>query len=139
MILSEALIWIRTRATGSGLRPQGGDVVAVKPVGWAWSAAERLPVDSGGDFGIVLIHDIPPEDLTPYLVPEYGPDINDDHTGQPIVGSGPLIRAAAYHIDKNRIPGAAWNTLKRTGTITATEAQVRNLLRKHSDDSQPLP
>jgi hypothetical protein len=112
------------------LRPEfawdRGHVVDVKPEGWAWGAAERLP-----KFFVLRITDMTVAQAEAYLEPDFDPETIDPL--DPAKNIAPVhrsIRKWKFDADDVTIPTAIKNQIINTGLVSVTKAQVINFIKR---------
>lgn len=98
-----------------------GHAVCVKPDGWQWGRAERLP-----KFCVIRITDMTPEQVEPYMATEE----SDLYLADGLTKNQIAIRKFFFDLDDVAIPLIVKNSIKNTGMVSVTKAQIVNFIKR---------
>jgi hypothetical protein len=130
VIQAEVLIWLRPRKSKNPLRPQPGDIIAVRPPGHAWGKAEGPP-----DFAVVRVHDITAAKMAFLSTPEF--NLPRTPANENLIT---IIRPHAHSMDLDD-PTKVTSLQKAeldAGQTTMTKAEAQNAIRQTKDDGTVL-
>lgn len=107
-----------------------GDIVQVRPDGFAWGRLELLPPADGGKFVVLKITGVTPAQVRNAIRNRWGIDPDSEDEDQAI---GP-VRRRRIRIDADLLPANVRQTLNQTGQYTTTWAAIRQYVRNKQNN-----